>query len=402
MPTFKYRARDKDGHLISATLQADNPSVAVALIREKQLFVISVKEASPIDKMNFPVFGRRFPEGELVFLTRQLSNLLSSGIPLSRALDLLIRHARSQRLKDVFGKVRDEVSGGGHFWEALGRHPQVFSGLYVSMIRAGETGADLDKVVLSLAGFMEGAKEVRERLISMLIYPIVLVCVGFGSIIFLMTFVMPKLIFLFEESGRAVPFLTRVLIAASSFMSTYWVWGLLLFIGGVFFARKFLMNEETKARAELFFLKAPFFGVLFQKIIFARLARILGLLLSNSVSILEALKVAQGVVENRVVARGLDEARAKVSQGGSLSSSLSESGVFSSVTMEMISIGEETGKLDDAFLKAADLYERESKEEIGRLLTLLEPALIFVLALGVAVLVLAMIQPILNISLEVS
>jgi type II secretory pathway component PulF len=400
MVLFKYQARDKQGKFITGSRQASDRDSVIGYLRENELFPIGIEEIRSQAK-RLGVVSSRLKDKEITFFTRQLCNLLDSGIPLPRSLSILVNQTKNQKLRHVIAKIKDEVSRGGYFWESLSKYPEVFSRLYVSMVKAGETGAGLEKVMKNLADFVEQKREIKNTLTSMLIYPSILLLVGIGTIFFLMTFVMPRMIFMFSDISHSLPLITKFLIAISMFLSRYWWLLLFLFAVGIFVIKRLYSQGQGRLRFEQFLHKLPLIGETLQKVIFARFTRILGLALSNGISILDSLDVAQEVVQNQLIAKSLADVQVQVSQGSALSASLTQAKIFPPIMVDMASVGEETGHLEEALLKIAQIYDRESQEEIKRLLSLLEPILIFLLAVGVGFLVMAMLLPILQMNLQI-
>jgi general secretion pathway protein F len=400
MAVFRYQARDKQGKLITGSREATERDSVISYLRENRLFPVSIEEARPQkESLAIRFYGRN--DREIAFFTRQLSNLLGSGISLPRSLTILVNQIKNPKTKAIISKISDEVSGGGYFWEALSKYPGFFPRLYVSTVKAGEAGAGLEGAITSLADFAEQKRELRETLTSMLIYPAILLFVGIGTIIFLMAFVVPRLTFIFADTGQTLPLITRILIASSMFLAGYWWLLLFLLAIGIFIFKRLYSQEGARLRFEHFLFKAPLLGEALQKAILARFSRILGLVLSNGIAILDGLDIAREVVQNKLVSQSLADVQRQVSQGSSFSASLTRAKIFPPIMVDMVSVGEETGRLEQALLKIAATYDKESGQEIKRLLSLLEPALILVLALGVCFLVMAMLLPIFQMNLQI-
>jgi len=400
MPVFKYSARDEDGKLITGTKEADNRASVVVELRKSNIFPISIEEQKPPLKLTRLKYFR-FRNKDVTVFTRQLSNLLNSGVLLPRALSILSNQIKDTEINKAISQVRNQVVKGDPFWKALLRYPDIFSSLYISMIKAGEASGTLDKVVNSLAQFHETKKELKGTLVSMLIYPLILAVVGFGTVIFLMTYVIPRMLFIFKDINTPLPLITKILISLSLFLSKYW-W-LLVFCGLaiVLIVKRIFTQENVRFAWEEFLLKLPFAGQTIKKIIFARFTEVLGLCLSNGISILESLDIAGDVIQNKFIAKRLHDVRVDVSQGASLSASLSKTKVFPSVMLDMIAVSEEIGKPEESLSNISQTYNKEVSQEIRRFLELLEPAIIFLLALGIGFLVMAILLPIFQINLQV-
>jgi len=399
MPVFKYSGRDSDGKLITGVKNADSRALVVSQLRQNNIFPISIEEQKPSPKL-IRLKRFRFKNKDVTVFTRQLSNLINSGVLLRRALTILGNRITDPEFKDIISQVKENVVGGGSLWEALSRYPDIFSSLYVSMIKAGEASGTLDKVINSLADFYETRKELKGTLVSMLIYPLILAVVGFGTVIFLMTYVIPRMLFIFEGINAPLPLITNVLIYSSLFMAKYW-W-LLIFcaLAAFMIIRRIFTKDNIRMAWEEFVFKIPFVGRTIKKLIFARFTEILGLCLSNGIPILESLDIARSVIQNKFITRKLSEVAVDVSQGASLSDSLYKTKVFPSVMLDMIAVSEEIGKPEESLLKISQTYNKEVSQEIGRFLELLEPAIIFLLALGIGFLVMAVLLPIFQINLQ--
>ena len=399
MSVFKYSGRDSNGKLITGVKNADSRASVITQLRQNNIFPISIEEQKPSPKL-IRLKRFRLKNKDVTVFTRQLSNLLGSGVLLRRALTILGNRIMDSEVKSIISQVNEHVVGGGSLWEALSRYPDIFSSLYVNMIKAGEASGTLDKVINSLADFYETKKELKGALVSMLIYPVILAVVGLGTVIFLMTYVIPRMLFIFEGINTPLPLITKILIRSSLLMAKYW-WLLILCALAVFVVvRSMFAKDNVRMAWDEFMLKVPFAGRIIRKLIFARFTEILGLCLSNGIPILESLDIAKGVIQNKFIARKLSDVIVGVSQGTSLSASLYKAKVFPSAMLDMIAVSEEIGKPEESLSKISQTYNKEVSQEIRRFLELLEPAIIFLLALGIGFLVMAVLLPIFQINLQ--
>jgi type II secretory pathway component PulF len=400
MPTFKYQARDSQGKLITQLKEAESKNALISQLRQDSLFVINIEEVKPAQK-RFVLPFATIKARERVIFTRGLSHLLDSGIVLSRALHLLASQAKNPLLKQALEAIHEDVAKGGYLWQALERHPKIFPPLYVSTVKAAEQGGGLEKVIRDLADYAERRLKLKDALTSMLVYPLILLSVGAGTVIFLMIYVIPKMLFIFEDLGESLPFITKLLIGLSLFAAKYW-WVFIVFvIIAVVAIQRVFANDKLRKRGDEFLYKAPIIGPFYTKVVFAHFTRILAVVLANNVSILESLDIARQVIQNKFISDKLEEVSRQVSGGSSLSLSLSKSGVFTAVMVDMIAVAEETGRLEEALLKVASTYQREVEEQIKRFLTLLEPALIVILALAVGFIVMAVLLPVFQMNLQI-
>ena len=400
MTIFKYEARDKTGRLKTGSEVANNRNSVVEKLRQQDLFPISIEPLKNKTK-EIKFSSVAFKDQELVFFTRQISNLLDSGVSLVRALSLLINQTKNPNIKAITTKIYDQVSGGGYFWESLNQYPRIFSRLYIGMVKAGETGGNLEKVMENLADFMEQKTEVKQTIISMLIYPVVVLLVGLATVIFLMSFIIPKMLFIFSDLQQSLPAVTKVLIASSTFLTKYWWLVIVLFAGLGIAIKQIYRQEKTRLVFDELLYKSPLIGEILQKITFSRLSYVLGLLLSNGLSILDCLDISKDIIANSMLRQKVENMRMQVSQGSSLSESLGQTKLFPQVMVDMIGVGEETGRLEQALLKIARVYEKETTQQIKRMLNILEPALILFMALIVGMLVMAILLPLFEFNLQI-
>jgi type II secretory pathway component PulF len=401
MPTFKCTYREKSGKLVEATQLASDRNSLISKLRENNSFPISIKEVTKVSR-KFSITIFRSKDKDVAVFTRQLANMLSSGIDIAKSLSFLVEYSKSPIMKKTVVQIRSEVEGGSPLWEALSHHPQIFSSLYISMVKAGETGENLEQVINNLADYTEKARETKDVINSMLVYPIILLVVGIATAVFIMSFVFPRLSFIFENmEDKSLPMITKMFMTLSVFFSKAWWIMLLLTIGAIVLFINLYKKKNFRLKVDTMIFKIPVLGEMIQKTIFVRFANILGLVLSNGVSIDESMDIACGVVENSYVLKKLSIVKRQIIQGISMSKSLGHADIFSPLMINMIAIGEETGSLDETLLKISKIYEKEIEEQTKRFISFLEPALIFILALGVGFLVTAILLPIFQMNLQI-
>jgi len=399
MAQFKYQARDKTGKHISGVEEALEYAAAVETLRERGLFPIMIE---PVNPVTGPAAADtvRLSETDLVFLTRQISNLLGAGVSLPRALDMLMHQTNTSAIRRICTALYDSITGGETLWENLAKYPSVFPRVYVGMVKAAELGGDMEKVFEHLADYMEQKKELRDTLISMLMYPFIVLAVGLGAVIFLMTFVIPRMIFVFFDSDMPLPLLTKLLIAGSMFLSRWWWLIVLAVIGGGIALGSVVRQRKYRVKIEELVYRAPWLGQVLQKIIFIRFCYVMSMLLSNGLSILHCLDISRESIPSKIVLDKLDNVRQRVAQGGALSVSMRQEKIFPAAMVDMIAVGEETGFLERTLGKVARIYDKEVREEIKRMLTITEPVLILAVAVVVGLLVAAMLLPIFQFNLN--
>jgi general secretion pathway protein F len=340
----------------------------------------------------------RLSQDDIAILTREIATLLRAGLPLDRALEIIIQLSDSAAVRDLVGQIREDVRAGATLHGAMAARYGVFSRLYLNMVRAGEASGALGTVMARLTEFMERAKELRETVRSALIYPSILVLVAAISVVVLLVFVVPQFSQMFEDSGKALPLATQVVIGAGEFITGYW-WTLLL--GGYLaylFMRRQMARPESRYRWDRWFLSLPLLGGLLARIEVARFTRTLGTLLANGVTLLSALTIVKETLTNTYMAERLDGVVAQLREGKGLGRPLLETGVFPGLAVHMVMVGEETGRLQEMLIQVADVFDREVQTAVKRMLSLLEPAMILGLALVIGGIIMSILVAILSVN----
>ena len=402
MPRYRYEAVDASGEVVRDELDAATLDAAIVRLRDQGLLPLAVNEAkSGFLRGGFgqPLFSKRraLSRKTIALLTQQLASLLHAGMPLDRALTILIGVTEDEQAKPVLERVQEKVRGGSSLADAL-EVQGVFSRFYLNMIRAGEAGGALDVVLKRLTEFLERSQALRETVTSALIYPIILLSVSALSVIILLTFVVPQFQRLFADAGKALPLATQIVIAVGDGFRYYWWVGAILFVLLSAIARRQLSQPESRARWDDRFLRLPLFGDLIAKVETARLSRTLGTLLGNGVSMLSALTIVRETLSNQVLAGALGEVAEHVKTGRGLADPLLEAGRFPKLAVQMIRVGEETGQLQEMLLQVADTYDGEVQTAVKRMLTLLEPALILGLGVIIAGIIMSILVAILSLN----
>jgi len=395
VPTFSYKAVGTDGQPVSGALTAENRQVALRLLEEKALFPVKVSEGQMAGKS---ITGRR-RRVKLRFLTTfysQLADLLRAGVPMLRALDVLARQDSNALLTEVIRDVREEVSGGASLADAMEKHPNAFSPLHTSMIRAGERGGFLEDVLSRIAGFAERQDELRNKVIGSLIYPIVLMTAGCGVVVFLLVFVVPKLGQQLRVENYNI--LTHVVMGAAGLLQD-WYTHILAAIVAVIVAIRWVVGtpwgRQAKAHVQL---KAPVVGQIFTMVVVCRFCRILGTMLQNGVPILQSLKISKDSAGNPILADEIEKAAESVRKGESLSQPLEQCGLFPADTIDMVAVAEESNNLENVLIQIADANEARTARQIDLAVRLLEPLLLVAMAGVVLSIALALLLPILTMS----
>ncbi len=390
MPAFVYTARTANGEMKSATIEAANKEDVVNQLKRLRMNVVKVEEQSKTKSKTKGSIGMR----DIVIFTRQFSTMINSGLPLVQALDILSKQSENPVLQAVTRQVVFDVESGHTVADALGKHPNAFTELYVNMVAAGEAGGILDTILMRLATFMEKNDALVRKVKGALIYPGVIGGVAGSAISILLLFVIPTFQSMFESVGLALPLPTRIVINMSEFLQSYW-WALII-VGVVGFQslKKYYATPNGQLAIDKLLLKAPVLGDVIRKSAVSRFTRTLGTLISSGVSILDGLEITAKTAGNRVISDAIMASRSSIAGGDTISAPLQKSQVFPPMVISMIAVGEQTGGLDEMLSKIADFYDEEVDAAVGGLLALMEPMMIVFLGVVVGGMVVAMYLPI--------
>jgi general secretion pathway protein F len=404
MARFHFRAVTGAGEVVEGEIEAQSQAAVVEQLRGQGHLPLA---AEPVGTsagfstlqtwLRQPVFGgRRVRRREVAVLTRELATLLDAGLTVDQSLSLLGHLAQSEGMRRLLADLLQRVQGGSTLADALGQHEDAFSRAYVSMVRAGEAGGSLNEVLGRLAQYLDQAELLTEQVRSALVYPIVLLVMASLSIVVLLTVVVPQFTPLFESAGAQLPLLTRVVIAAGDVAQRYWPLLLMGLLACIWLARRQFRQAESRARIDRWLLHAPLLGGLLIKIDTARLARTLGTLLANGVPLLTALAIARETLTNAVLRDALSETATAVKEGRGLAEPLAQSAPFPQLAIHLLAVGEKSGHLEAMLLKIAEIFDREVRSTIDRLMTLLVPALTIGLGLVIASIIGAVLAAILS------
>lgn len=415
MAKFEYIALNAKGEETAGTVDAGNRDEASAKLKGMGLFPTQVapegqltaavkskaKAAKKREAKAPKKTGGKIKSKNLMIFTRQLATLIDSGLPLLRGLTVLGNQEPNPVLRSTVNSLADSVQTGSTFSESLAQHPKIFNKLYVNMVKAGELGGVLEIVLNRLAEYQEKANKLKNKIVSAMTYPVIVVLIAVGIVIFLLTYIVPKFTTIFEsmvEGGKdAMPVLTKTVIGASDFMKN----NILIILGGgalIFFGFKAYAATKTgRNTLDKLALKLPLFGPVLLKSAVARFTRTLGTLVTSGVPILQALNITRDTAGNNTVAEAIMKVHDAVKEGESMVAPLNASKIFPAMVISMIEVGEETGQLPEMLLKIADVYDDEVDNSVTALTSLLEPIMIVVLAVIVAVIVLALFQPLITV-----
>ncbi|HUT74570.1 MAG TPA: type II secretion system F family protein [Armatimonadota bacterium] len=395
MPVFRYNAMDSIGRTTTGTLEAENMDTVRNKLAELRYHVLSIAETR--QRRGFVEWFnslQRVKLRELVLFSRQFATMIDAGLSVVKCLDILQQQCKDPKLKDVIGQTKHDVASGASLTDAIGKHPRVFSGLYVNMIRSAEAGGILDKVLDRLATFLEKEQEVRGKIKSAMMYPsVVLLFAGF-MLLALLLFVLPKFKTIFESMNLKLPFATRALLGLSSFMTDYWYVMLALVVGGIVAFNLYARTERGHYQVDLIKLKLPVVGDLAMKTAISRFARTFGTLIASGVPVLRALEIVAETAGNVVIAQTIGETRTSVKEGEKISTPLMGSKIFPVMVVQMIGVGEETGRLDSMLVKVSDFYDQEVDATLKGLTSLIEPIMIVGLGAIVGFIAVSVISPI--------
>lgn len=397
MPEYQYTARELSGKQVTGILSAASEKEVLTSLATKQLFPLKVEQAESA-KSDARQILRRVPPSYLAVFYSQLADLLKSGVPLLRSLELLGRQTRHPALKVVVQDVRDQVADGSRLFDAMRRHPKAFSELMVSMVRAGEEGGFLEDVLKRISIFTEHQEELKGKVLGAAVYPIFLLVVGGLVVAALMIWFVPQFepMFATMRTTGTLPGPTVALLAISAFAQSYW-WMVAAAMAGLTILLVNWMRTPTgRMQVDMFRLKAWGLGGIVSSLAIARFCRVLGTLLRNGVPVLNSLRIAKDATANKVLSEAIDKAADNVSTGRSLAKPLSVSGYFPEEVVEMISVGEEANNLENVLIDISDNLERRTARQIDILVRLLEPMLLLVLASVVLFVVVALLLPILK------
>jgi len=401
--TFTYKATDSTGKVISGTLEAFETKDALARLQDMGYIPIRITSAGgrrwlDADLSKILSLFQRVSTKDVVNFTQDLSTLLGAGLPVDRDLAILINVADNEKFKDIIKDILKTVRGGSYLSDALSKHPRVFSTFYVNMVRAGEVGSVLESVLYRLSIFLENSQDLRDYIRSSMVYPLFLVFVGGISIIVLLTFVVPKFSLIFSDMGQTVPVTARFLLGLSDVLRNYWF----VILGGLgaiyYFFRRYTSTPAGRLKMDQYKMRLPVSGEFVRKVEVARFARTLGTLTNSGVPILQALKLVTDIVGNQVIARSMTNVYNRVKEGERLSKPLGDMGVFPSLAIQIITVGEETGKLDEMLLRVAENYEKMVRNMVRKFISLLEPAMILAMGLIVGFIVISMLMAIFSIN----
>lgn len=412
MPVFEYRGLSAAGKNVEGLKEAESPKTLRAVLRKDGIFltdVVGQSEGSvrPGTKpkstslANTEVSFAKLGGGsvntdDIAVMTRQLATLLKAGVSLVEALSAMVDQVEKEKLKRILSDVKQRVNEGSSLGDALNTHVKIFGPLFVNMIRAGESSGALDSVLLRLAEFTEGQARLKQKIVGTMIYPAIMLVIGGGVLIMLMTVVVPKVTKIFDDMKVNLPWTTKLLIASSNFLQNYWFVVVPALIASAIGFYKWTGSETGKPAWDKVVLKIPVFGPLVRHLSVARFTRTLATLLKSGVPLLTALDIVKNVITNSTMSAVVDTARDAIREGESIAAPLKKSGEFPPLVYHMVGIGERSGQLEDMLLNVAESYESSVNVRIGALTALLEPMMIVLMGAVIAFVAFSILMPILQ------
>jgi type IV pilus assembly protein PilC len=394
MANFKYRVRAPSGAVSEGAMDAPDLRSAMDKLRNQKYVVVEINEAKSTSILSRLGFGKKVKSSELCLFSRQLSTLVSSGVPLVQGLSILEEQMESPNFKSVIGSLRQDIESGISIADAMRKHPKAFEELYVSMISAGEVGGILDVILDRLSGYLENSEALKGKVKGAMTYPVVIAIVATGACLFLLTAVIPKFAAIFADMGAKLPLPTRMLLGLSAALKQYFyiiiAVPIILFVTYSQLIKRF---DEFRLRVDALKLNIPMFGPIMRKMSIAKFTRTLSTLVKSGVPILQALETVAKTSGNKVIEKAIMDAREAIREGEKIADPLKKSGVFPPMVLQMIAVGEETGSLDTMLAKVSDFYEREVDDAVKGLSSMIEPLIIVFLGGVVGTIVLAMFLP---------
>jgi general secretion pathway protein F len=399
MPLFKYKAINNTGETEENVRDAADEQSLISALQSEGYIPISVSLATSRSFLGLGGKQVKLSQKDIGLYTSELATLLDSGLPLDKSLSVLIDLTDdNERLSKLITKVLEKVKGGSSLADALEKQTGVFSKFYLNMLRAGEAGGNLGEVLARLSEYLERSRELKDTVSTALIYPAILLVMSLASLFVMLTFVVPQFTEMFESAGKALPVSTQIVVGMAEWLQKYW-W---ILIGAVIFASsymKFQMADPVrKKKWDGIFLKLPLAGTIILHKETANISRTLGTLLGNGVSILSAMIIVRETVDNLVLADAIQDTEEQLKQGKHMSDALQDKGIFPKMAMQMIKMGEETGRLEEMLLRVATIYDKQLRISIARMLALLEPALIITLGLMIAGIIVSILLAILSVN----
>lgn len=403
MALFDYKATDTSGKYVSGSMEAKDEGALVTRLQEMGYFPVKIgqsssKKPATATPLKLSLFSKRITGRQIAGFTHELASLLEAGLPLDRSLSILAELEKNEAFREIILEILKGIRGGDSFGDCLGRYPGVFPDIYVSTVRAGEAGGAIETVLARLNKYMEESQRLKDDIKSALLYPVLLTVVGGSAVAVMVLFVIPRFSVIFSDMGALMPLPTRILLGVSGAVRGGWWLMAAAFVTAFFISRRFLATEDGRLFFDRLKLSVPLLGDVVLKAAVSRFARTLGTLLQSGLPIIEALNISVNTIGNSSLAKDINPVIDGVRRGRGMTVPLKEVSSFPSLAVHMLTVGEETGKLDEMLLKLSDNYDHDISTSIKRLLSLLEPAIILVMAIVVGFIVISLLLAIFSLN----
>ena len=398
MKKFRYKAKDTNGKTVMGFVEAASDMAAAKLLRNRGFIVIDLKPSYENLFSIFSRFTKRVTSGDVTNFTRQMSTMINAGLPITESL-VILRTQSKPSFSSLVTQILADVEGGESLSNSLSKFPKVFSPTYIALVKAGETGGVLDKILLRLADNMERSQEFKGKVKSALVYPIIIVIGMLVVSAIMMIFVIPRMTDLYTQFDAELPFTTKILISTSNFSQKFWPLILLSVVVGIFLIKAYAKTKSGRNKIDSLLLNIPLIWSLNRQVILTELTRTLSLMVGSGVAILDGLKITRDVIRNSVIAEAMDDVSLNVAKGFPIAYSFAKHAeAFPFILPQMIAVGEETGKMDEVLSKVSHVFETESEQKLKALTAAIEPIIMIFLGIGVGFLVISVIMPIYNLT----
>lgn len=406
MPVYRYTGINEKGKKLAGVVDAENERAARNKLRRQNVFptVVAIEggragvRAIGKREVKFAALFQGVKTADLALMTRQMASLLQANIPLVDALNALIDQTEQPKLRSVLSTIRERVTSGSKFSDALKEHPKIFGDLYVNMVNAGESSGMLEQVLGRLADVTEATAKLRAKIIGAMLYPIIMGVVGIAMLVGILTFVIPRITAMLIDMGAELPLPTKIVVGLSNLLLNWWPLFVGFIIVGVVVFRRWVRTEKGRESFDRRCLTLPVMGKLFRLMTIARFSRTLGTLLRSGVPMLTAMDIVRNVVENRILRRIVETTRDAVKEGSPLAEPLRQSGEFPPLVVHMIGIGEKTGDLERMLERVAETYEGQVDTQVGRLMNVMEPVMLLFMGVVVGTIVVSVVLPMLKLT----
>ncbi|MBI4743865.1 MAG: type II secretion system F family protein [Actinobacteria bacterium] len=395
MPFFDYRVKNKDGKLLTGTIESDALQSVITRLRQSGYLIIKVTEKAESGIYAGKIFKkvRKVSLKDLTIFSRQFATMITSGLPLIRCLNILHQQTKNKNFKNVISQVQHDVESGQTLSNALAKYPKIFPDLYVNMVKAGEAGGVLDEVLMRLAEHLEKEGALRHKIKSAMTYPVLMFVFSIVIVFVMITFIVPVFVKMFADIGGDLPLPTKIIISASNFVQNDWYLLLAFIFGGIYGLKKLIKTKSGRIAYDSLRLKLPLIGPLARKVAVAQFTRTFGTLITSGVPILGALEIVGNTSGNVIISSAVDKIRTSIKEGETIAKPLEKSGVFPPMVIQMIAVGEETGALDSMLQKIADFYDEEVGSSVEALTSLIEPLMIIFMGLIVGGILISLYLP---------